>query len=109
MRSHCDEKIASAHVVCAGEMEALQDAIGTGTTDQAEMLARLIKRVANLEAAVADSANKRRELHNQLIELRGNVRGPHIDPGRIIAHDGSLRYCRGAQTHTYSCLLAVVC
>lgn len=61
-------------------MEALQDAIGTGTTDQAEMLARLIKRVANLEAAVADSANKRRELHNQLIELRGNVRGPPFSP-----------------------------
>lgn len=57
-------------------MEALQDAIGTGSVDQAEMLGRLIRRVANLEAAVAESANQRRELHNQLVELRGNVRLP---------------------------------
>ena len=61
-------------VLCAGEMEALQDAIGTGSVDQAEMLGRLIRRVADLEAAVAASARERRELHNQLVELRGNVR-----------------------------------
>ena len=59
---------------CAGEMEALQDAIGTGSVDQAEMLGRLIRRVADLEAAVAANARERRELHNQLVELRGNVR-----------------------------------
>ena len=58
----------------AGEMEALQDAIGTGSVDQAEMLGRLIRRVADLEAAVAANARERRELHNQLVELRGNVR-----------------------------------
>ncbi|CAL5219289.1 g1094 [Coccomyxa viridis] len=57
-----------------GEMEALQDAIGTGSVDQAEMLGRLIRRVADLEAAVAVSARERRELHNQLVELRGNIR-----------------------------------
>ena len=55
-------------------MEALQDAIGTGSVDQAEMLGRLIRRVADLEAAVAQSTRQRRELHNQLVELRGNVR-----------------------------------
>jgi hypothetical protein len=54
-------------------MEALQDAIGTGSVDQAEMLGRLIRRVANLEAAIAESSSQRRELHNQLVELRGNV------------------------------------
>ena len=57
----------------AGEMEALQDAIGTGSVDQAEMLGRLIRRVADLEASVALSARQRRDLHNQLVELRGNV------------------------------------
>ena len=56
-----------------GEMEALQDAIGTGSVDQAEMLGRLIRRVAALEAAVAEGAAARRALHNQLVELRGNV------------------------------------
>ena len=59
-----------------GEMEALQEAIGTGSLDQAEMLGRLISRVAALEAAAADSAAQRRALHNQLVELRGNVRSP---------------------------------
>jgi hypothetical protein len=54
-------------------MEALQDAIGTGSVDQAEMLGRLIRRVADLEAAISQSARLRRELHNQLVELRGNV------------------------------------
>lgn len=51
----------------------MQDAIGTGSLDQAEMLGRLISRVATLEAAVADSHNVRRDLHNQLVNLRGNV------------------------------------
>ena len=35
-----------------------------------------IRRVADLEAAVAQSTRQRRELHNQLVELRGNVRLP---------------------------------
>ncbi len=57
-------------------MEALQEAIGTGSLDQAEMLGRLISRVAGLEAAAAEGAAQRRALHNQLVELRGNVRAP---------------------------------
>lgn len=57
----------------AGEFEAMQEAIGTGSVDQAEMLGRLISRVASLEAAVAESHRGRRELHNQLVNLRGNV------------------------------------
>ena len=51
----------------------MQEAIGTGSVDQAEMLGRLISRVAALEAAVAESQAVRRELHNQLVNLRGNV------------------------------------
>ena len=55
----------------------MQDAIGTGSLDQAEMLGRLISRVASLEAAVAESQSVRRDLHNQLVNLRGNVRVLH--------------------------------
>ena len=55
----------------------MQDAMGTGSLDQAEMLGRLISRVASLEAAVAESQGVRRELHNQLVNLRGNVRPPN--------------------------------
>ena len=51
----------------------MQDAIGTGSLDQAEMLGRLVSRVATLEAAVAESQGVRRDLHNQLVNLRGNV------------------------------------
>ncbi len=41
--------------------------------DQAEMLNRLVTRVATLECAVGQGNNARRTLHNQLVELRGNV------------------------------------
>ena len=58
--------------VCAGELEAFQDVIGTG--DQSQMLSRLVSRVASLETAVADAEMRRRAIHNQLVELRGNVR-----------------------------------
>lgn len=51
----------------------MQEAIGTGSVDQAEMLGRLISRVASLEGAVAESQGVRRDLHNQLVNLRGNV------------------------------------
>lgn len=55
----------------AGELEAFQDVIGEG--DQGEMLSRLVSRVASLEMAVAEAEARRREAHNQLIRLRGNV------------------------------------
>ena len=59
------------HLLGAGELEALQGAMGTG--DQTEVLGRLISRVATLEAAAGDAEAQRRALHNQLVELRGNV------------------------------------
>ena len=55
----------------AGELEALQGVMGTG--DQTEVLGRLVSRVATLEAAAGESEAQRRTLHNQLVELRGNV------------------------------------
>lgn len=58
-------------LLCAGELEALQGAMGTG--DQTEVLGRLVSRVATLEAAAGEAEAQRRALHNQLVELRGNV------------------------------------
>lgn len=63
----------------------MQDAIGTGSLDQAEMLGRLISRVANLEAAVAEAQGVKRDLHNQLVNLRGNVCGFLTCPIRLHA------------------------
>lgn len=58
----------------AGELEALQECtIGLGAGDQREMLSRMVSKIAALEAAVAGAEAKRREIHNQLVELKGNV------------------------------------
>ena len=38
------------------------------------MLGRLISRVAQLDGALAESRAAQRAMHNQLVELRGNVR-----------------------------------
>ena len=60
----------------AAELEALQECtIGLGSGDQREMLSRMVSKIAALEAAVAAAEAKRREIHNQLVELKGNVRG----------------------------------
>lgn len=37
------------------------------------MLTRMLSKIAALEAAVAAAEARRRELHNQLVELKGNV------------------------------------
>ncbi len=59
----------------AGELEALQECtIGLGAGDQREMLSRMVSKIAALEAAVAAADAKRRDIHNQLVELKGNVR-----------------------------------
>lgn len=39
------------------------------------MLQRMVSKIATLEGAVAAAEAKRRELHNQLVELKGNVSG----------------------------------
>lgn len=55
-----------------GELDALQEVMGEG--DQREMLSRLLTKVATLETAIAAAEATRRDLHNQLVQLRGNVR-----------------------------------
>lgn len=70
----------------AAELGAFQDVIGDG--DQGEMLSRLVSRVAALELAVTEAEARRRDAHNQLIRLRGNVRGDAIS--RPVAETPSL-------------------
>jgi hypothetical protein len=38
------------------------------------MLTRMLSKIAALEGAVAATDARRREIHNQLVELKGNVR-----------------------------------
>lgn len=45
-----------------------------GCGDQAEMVHRLVEKVGNLEASLLECERVRRGLHNDLVELRGNIR-----------------------------------
>ena len=55
-----------------GELEALQGVMGSG--EEGQVVSRLVSKVATLEAAAGQAEAQRRALHNQLVELRGNVR-----------------------------------
>lgn len=55
----------------AGELEALQGVMGSG--EEGQVVSRLVSKVATLEAAAGQAEAQRRALHNQLVELRGNV------------------------------------
>lgn len=58
-----------------GELEALQECtMGLEGGDQKELLSRMVTKIATLEAAVVAAEAKRREAHNQLVELKGNIR-----------------------------------
>lgn len=53
------------------EFEALQEVMGEG--EQRDIVGRLLGRISNLQAAAAAAERTRRDLHNQMVELRGNV------------------------------------
>lgn len=53
------------------EFEALQEVMGEG--EQRDIVGRLLGRISNLQAAAAAAERTRRQLHNQMVELRGNV------------------------------------
>lgn len=90
----------------ADELEALQECtIGLGAGDQKEMLTRMLSKIAALEAAVAAAEARRRELHNQLVELKGNVSRAGRPPGairssRMVASPvaGTVAMCRAGYT-----------
>jgi hypothetical protein len=60
------------------------------------MVGQLVTKVAGLEGSLADAERARRKLHNELVELRGNIRvfcriRPPTGPGcaaESIAADG---------------------
>lgn len=54
-----------------GEFEALQEMMGEG--EQRDVVARLLNRIGNLQCAAAAAESTRREMHNRLVELKGNV------------------------------------
>lgn len=78
-----------------GELEALQECtMGLEGGDQRELLSRMVSKIASLEAAVAAAEARRREAHNQLVELKGNIRvfcrlRPHPRAVAAAAPDGT--------------------
>jgi hypothetical protein len=44
-----------------------------GDTEQRDVVNQLLAKVASLQNAAAAAEAKRRQLHNELVELRGNV------------------------------------
>lgn len=78
-----------------GQLEALQECtMGLQVGDQRELLSRMVSKIATLEAAVVNAEGRRREAHNQLVELKGNIRvfcriRPHARPIALPGNDGS--------------------
>jgi predicted nucleic acid-binding Zn-ribbon protein len=78
-----------------GQLEALQECtMGLQVGDQRELLSRMVSKIATLEAAVVNAEARRREAHNQLVELKGNIRvfcriRPHARPIALPGNDGS--------------------
>lgn len=71
-----DEKQKQLEKVEA-ELEALQECTIGGMDaegDEKEMLTRMLHRITSLEAALVAAEARRREVHNQLVEMKGNIR-----------------------------------
>eukprot|EP00798_Chlamydomonas_sp_ICE-L_P013863 gene13863-19786_t len=56
-----------------GEFESLKEVIGD-CGGQKDVVARLLTRISTLQGAVSSAEATRRRLHNELVELRGNIR-----------------------------------
>jgi len=89
------EETASKLEHLEGQLEALQECtMGLQVGDQRELLSRMVSKIATLEAAVVNAEGRRREAHNQLVELKGNIRvfcriRPHARPIALPGNDGS--------------------
>ena len=84
----------------------MQGVIGEG--DQTQMLSKLVSRVATLEGAAAAAEAARRQMHNQLVELRGNVGGRgirHLQGPCSWRQGQSVAWLPGRQEHGLSWLL----
>ena len=91
-----------------GELEALQECtMGLEGGDQKELLQRMVSKIASLENSVAAAEARRREAHNQLVELKGNIRvfcrlRPHVRPVATVGPDGtSVRLVAEGKEHVF--------
>lgn len=103
------EETANKLAHLESELEALQECtMGLQGGDQRELLTRLVSKIATLEAAVVAAEARRREAHNQLVELKGNIRvfcriRPHPRPIALPAADGSsVRVLADNKEHIFS-------
>ncbi|KAG2444103.1 hypothetical protein HYH02_009045 [Chlamydomonas schloesseri] len=81
-----------------GEFEALKEVLGETSAlnggDSKDIVATLLSKIATLQNAAVAAEAVRRKLHNELVDLRGNIRvycrvRPHPSPSTRIAPDGS--------------------
>jgi kinesin family protein C1 len=99
-----------------GELEALQECTvglqgfgkdGAGNEVTKELLSRMTSKIAALETAVAAAEARRREAHDKLVELKGNIRvfcrvRPHASPVATVGPDGcSIKLVADGKRHEY--------
>lgn len=99
-----------------GELEALQECTvglqgfgkdGAGNEVTKELLSRMTSKIATLESAVAAAEARRREAHDKLVELKGNIRvfcrvRPHTSPVATVGPDGcSIKLVADGKRHEY--------
>ncbi|KAG2436806.1 hypothetical protein HXX76_006329 [Chlamydomonas incerta] len=91
-----DKESRLAHL--EGEFEALKEVLGETSAlnggDSKDIVATLLSKIATLQNAAVAAEAVRRKLHNELVDLRGNIRvycrvRPHPSPSTRIAPDGS--------------------
>jgi hypothetical protein len=95
-------KQASRLAHLESEFEALQEVMGEG--EQRDIVGRLLGRISTLQAAAAAAEATRRQLHNQMVELRGNVSGWQCLVRVLGAAGGDGAKCGGVSRSTCSLL-----
>ncbi|PNW85905.1 hypothetical protein CHLRE_03g200600v5 [Chlamydomonas reinhardtii] len=105
-----DKESRLAHL--EGEFEALKEVLGETSAlnggDSRDIVATLLSKIATLQNAAVAAEAVRRKLHNELVDLRGNIRvycrvRPHPSPSTRIAPDGgSIALQADGKDHTFA-------
>ncbi|KAG2494752.1 hypothetical protein HYH03_006997 [Edaphochlamys debaryana] len=96
-----------------GEFEALKEVLGETTTTAGgagskDVVATLLSKIATLQNAAAAAEAVRRKLHNELVDLKGNIRvycrvRPHATPSTRLGPDGaSLALAADGREHAFA-------
>ncbi|KXZ43987.1 hypothetical protein GPECTOR_76g809 [Gonium pectorale] len=97
-----------------GEFGALKEVLGEtaaaagGAGGSKDIVTTLLSKIATLQNAAAAAEAVRRKLHNELVDLRGNIRvycrvRPHPTPSTRLAPDGaSIHLALEGREHTFS-------